>query len=258
MDNILGKSFNGLHGMESSLETDASRQGTSSFHSKEKKYYTRSLKDKKRQSVQTLHWLKLNYCSCPDVCLPREIIYEHYLEFCKNEKIVPACKATFGKLIRNTFPHVTSKRLGARGHSKYHYNGIGIKQNSEYCQPIQTDRGITRFSSCMSNKNEQGSSKKFSLASKVGTLLPNFPDINELNFSDSVNKEKNSSGRRISGKRGYSLDGWASQISRPQPSKSCLERPGVGNFNSTPPPRTIHIRKTELLNASGINCHRNA
>ncbi|GFX76982.1 DNA-binding protein RFX6 [Trichonephila clavipes] len=232
MDNILGKSFNGLHGMESSLETDASRQGTSSFHSKEKKYYTRSLKDKKRQSVQTLHWLKLNYCSCPDVCLPREIIYEHYLEFCKNEKIVPACKATFGKLIRNTFPHVTSKRLGARGHSK--------------------------FSSCMSNKNEQGSSKKFSLASKVGTLLPNFPDINELNFSDSVNKEKNSSGRRISGKRGYSLDGWASQISRPQPSKSCLERPGVGNFNSTPPPRTIHIRKTELLNASGINCHRNA
>ncbi|GFR28130.1 DNA-binding protein RFX6 [Trichonephila clavata] len=181
MDNFSDKYFNG---MESSL---AGRQGTSSSHSKEK---TRSLKDKKRQSVQTLHWLKLNYCSCSDVCLPREIIYEHYLEFCKNEKIVPACKATFGKLIRSTFPNVTSKRLGARGHSKYHYNGIGIKQNSEYYQSIKIDRGITRFSSCRSNKNEQGSSKKFSLASKVGTLLPNFPDIHELNFPNSVNKEK--------------------------------------------------------------------
>ncbi|GFT75512.1 DNA-binding protein RFX6 [Nephila pilipes] len=140
--------------MDSSLEIDVLEQGTSPFNAKERKDRNRSLKEKKRQSLQTIHWLKLNYCSCPDVCLPREIIYEHYLEFCSTEKIVPACKATFGKLIRNTFPNVTSKRLGARGHSKYHYNGIGIRQNSEYCQPTQNNRGITRFSSCMSNKIE--------------------------------------------------------------------------------------------------------
>ncbi|GBM32903.1 DNA-binding protein RFX6 [Araneus ventricosus] len=134
--------------------------------------------------------LKLNYCSCPEVCLPREIIYEHYLEFCRNEKIPPACKATFGKLIRNTFPDVTSKRLGARGHSKYHYNGIGIKQNSEYSNTTPANGGITRFSSCISNKNELGSPKKFSLTSKVGTLLPNFPDVSDLLITDSDLKEK--------------------------------------------------------------------
>ncbi|KAF8794975.1 DNA-binding protein RFX6 like protein [Argiope bruennichi] len=134
--------------------------------------------------------LKLNYCSCPEVCLPREIIYEHYLEFCRNEKIPPACKATFGKLIRNTFPDVTSKRLGARGHSKYHYNGIGIKQNSEYSNTTSAKVGITRFSSCVLNKKELGSPKKFSLTSKTGTLLPNFPDVSDLLITNLDLKEK--------------------------------------------------------------------
>ncbi|XP_035231448.1 DNA-binding protein RFX6-like, partial [Stegodyphus dumicola] len=115
--------------------------------SKQRKSSTiKGLLEKKKQVGHTIKWLKDNYCPCPDVCLPREIVYDHYLEYCKGKNIVPTCKATFGKLIRNTFPDVTSKRLGARGHSKYHYNGIGIKLNSDYSVMSQGTKGLTRFS----------------------------------------------------------------------------------------------------------------
>ncbi|GIX89839.1 DNA-binding protein RFX6 [Caerostris extrusa] len=83
--------------------------------------------------MKTIKWLRANYCSCPE-------------------------------LIRNTFPEVTSKRLGARGHSKF---SIGI-----------------------SSKNEQTFPKKFSLASKVGMLLPNFPEAADLIIPNSELIEK--------------------------------------------------------------------
>eukprot|EP00158_Paraphelidium_tribonemae_P006265 Partr_v1_DN27755_c0_g1_i1_m67649 putative regulatory factor X len=38
--------------------------------------------------------------------------------------------ASFGKLIRCVFPSIRNRRLGIRGQSKYHYNGIAIKPSS--------------------------------------------------------------------------------------------------------------------------------
>lgn len=35
---------------------------------------------------------------CEGVCLPRCILYAHYLDFCRKEKLEPACAATFGKV----------------------------------------------------------------------------------------------------------------------------------------------------------------
>lgn len=42
--------------------------------------------------------LEDNYCFCEGVCLPRCILYAHYLDFCRKEKLEPACAATFGKV----------------------------------------------------------------------------------------------------------------------------------------------------------------
>lgn len=42
--------------------------------------------------------LEENYIVCEGVCLPRCILYAHYLDFCRKEKLEPACAATFGKV----------------------------------------------------------------------------------------------------------------------------------------------------------------
>lgn len=46
--------------------------------------------------------LEENYIVCEGVCLPRCILYAHYLDFCRKEKLDPACAATFGK-VREAF-----------------------------------------------------------------------------------------------------------------------------------------------------------
>ncbi|KAK2511442.1 Rfx6 [Columba guinea] len=104
------------------------------------------MKDKKKQTQLTLQWLEENYIVCEGVCLPRCILYAHYLDFCRKEKLEPACAATFGKTIRQKFPLLTTRRLGTRGHSKYHYYGIGIKESSAYYHSVYSGKGLTRFS----------------------------------------------------------------------------------------------------------------
>nr|XP_054757166.1 DNA-binding protein RFX6-like [Lytechinus pictus] len=62
-----------------------------------KKTVAQMVKDKKKQTALTLQWLEENYCICDGVCLPRCILYSHYLDFCRKESLDPACAATFGK-----------------------------------------------------------------------------------------------------------------------------------------------------------------
>ncbi|XP_070565007.1 DNA-binding protein RFX6-like isoform X2 [Ptychodera flava] len=154
-----------------------------------KKTVAQIMKDKKRQTALTLSWLEENYCMCEGVCLPRCILYAHYLDFCRKEKLEPACAATFGKTIRQKFPHLTTRRLGTRGHSKYHYYGIGIKETSAYYHSVYSGKGLTRFSGARL-KNEGGFSRKYSLSSKTGTLLPDFPDVQHLVLPLSLPRDK--------------------------------------------------------------------
>lgn len=49
-------------------------------------------------SPMCLTRLEENYIVCEGVCLPRCILYAHYLDFCRKEKLEPACAATFGKV----------------------------------------------------------------------------------------------------------------------------------------------------------------
>ncbi|KAG9347508.1 hypothetical protein JZ751_005075, partial [Albula glossodonta] len=154
-----------------------------------KKSITQIIKDKKKQTQLTLQWLEENYIVCEGVCLPRCILYAHYLDFCRKEKLDPACAATFGKTIRQKFPLLTTRRLGTRGHSKYHYYGIGIKESSAYYHSVYSGKGLTRFSGSKL-KNEGGFTRKYSLSSKTGTLLPEFPSPQYLVLQGSVSREK--------------------------------------------------------------------
>ncbi|XP_013406987.1 DNA-binding protein RFX6 [Lingula anatina] len=158
-------------------------------HNGPKKTVAQIMRDKKRQTQLTLQWLEENYCICEGVCLPRCILYAHYLDFCRSESLEPACAATFGKTIRQKFPHLTTRRLGTRGHSKYHYYGIGIRETSQYYHSVYSGKGLTRFSGCKL-KNEGGFTRKYSLSSKTGTLLPDFPDSRYLILPLSLPREK--------------------------------------------------------------------
>ncbi|KAG8582540.1 hypothetical protein GDO81_008099 [Engystomops pustulosus] len=155
----------------------------------QKKSITQIIKDKKKQTQLTLQWLEENYIVCEGVCLPRCILYAHYLDFCRKEKLEPACAATFGKTIRQKFPLLTTRRLGTRGHSKYHYYGIGIKESSAYYHSVYSGKGLTRFSGSKL-KSEGGFTRKYSLNSKTGTLLPEFPNAQHLVLQGSLSKEK--------------------------------------------------------------------
>ncbi|XP_057618758.1 DNA-binding protein RFX6 [Chionomys nivalis] len=155
----------------------------------QKKSITQIMKDKKKQTQLTLQWLEDNYIVCEGVCLPRCILYAHYLDFCRKEKLEPACAATFGKTIRQKFPLLTTRRLGTRGHSKYHYYGIGIKESSAYYHSVYSGKGLTRFSGSKL-KNEGGFTRKYSLSSKTGTLLPEFPSAQHLVYQGCISKDK--------------------------------------------------------------------
>ncbi|XP_072306415.1 DNA-binding protein RFX6 [Eucyclogobius newberryi] len=160
------------------------KQSTSS-----RKTISQIIKDKKKQTHLTLQWLEENYIVCEGVCLPRCILYAHYLDFCRKEKLEPACAATFGKTIRQKFPLLTTRRLGTRGHSKYHYYGIGIKESSAYYHSVYSGKGLTRFSGSKL-KNEGGFTRKYSLSSKTGTLLPDFPSAQHLLLQGNTSREK--------------------------------------------------------------------
>ncbi|NXT33087.1 RFX6 protein, partial [Pelecanoides urinatrix] len=157
-----------------------------------KKSITQIMKDKKKQTQLTLQWLEENYIVCEGVCLPRCILYAHYLDFCRKEKLEPACAATFGKTIRQKFPLLTTRRLGTRGHSKYHYYGIGIKESSAYYHTVYSGKGLTSYFNVpvFSLPFQGGFTRKYSLSSKTGTLLPEFPSAQHLLLQGCISKDK--------------------------------------------------------------------
>ncbi|XP_031568489.1 transcription factor RFX4-like [Actinia tenebrosa] len=148
-----------------------------------------ALEKKQRQLTDTLRWLGENYELKEGLCLPRCVMYTHYLDFCKKSKLGPSGPATFGKVIRQKFPKLTTRRLGTRGQSKYHYYGIRVKETSQYFHAGYSKQGLTRFST-MKAKGGEGSMKKFALNSKARTLLPDFPNAKRLNLPKGVSQQK--------------------------------------------------------------------
>ncbi|XP_033103858.1 transcription factor RFX4-like [Anneissia japonica] len=83
------------------------------------------------QTVLTLQWLMENYETCESYSVPRCVVYDQYTDFCASNSFNPLNPATFGKLIRQVFVNLKTRRLGIRGQSKYHYYGIRVKRTSE-------------------------------------------------------------------------------------------------------------------------------
>lgn len=88
-------------------------------------------KKKKRRSFRDVHivplvaqWLKQNYDEDPDGSLPKDDIYQRYLQVCYDNSITPSKNNIFSKMLKKIFPQIRSRRLGPRGRGIPHYGGI--------------------------------------------------------------------------------------------------------------------------------------
>lgn len=79
-----------------------------------------------------VQWLLDNYEIAEGESLPRSTVYNHYLAHCRHLQMASVNAASFGKLIRSVFIGLKTRRLGTRGHSKYHYFGVRAKQHIQH------------------------------------------------------------------------------------------------------------------------------
>ncbi|CAI5755741.1 unnamed protein product [Candida verbasci] len=92
-----------------------------------------------QRSLFGMVWL-LNSCEAsPTAVIPRNRIYARYVQVCADNNLSPLSPASFGKLVKILYPSITTRRLGMRGQSKYHYCGVKLKgdQNMQMQQQQQ-------------------------------------------------------------------------------------------------------------------------
>ena len=92
-----------------------------------------------------MEWLLENFEPYDGVSLARCTLYAHYLHHCQENNLDAMNAASFGKLIRSIFLGLKTRRLGARGNSKYHYYGIRVKPNSplnQFSENVNVSRAV--------------------------------------------------------------------------------------------------------------------
>ncbi|OBA20504.1 hypothetical protein METBIDRAFT_83561 [Metschnikowia bicuspidata var. bicuspidata NRRL YB-4993] len=84
----------------------------------------KDVKQDRHHQVFALAWLNASCEASPAAVVPRNRIYARYVQMCGEYTVRPLMPAAFGRLVRVSFPNLTSRRLGMRGKSKYHYCGL--------------------------------------------------------------------------------------------------------------------------------------
>lgn len=84
-----------------------------------------------RSSEFLISWLLEHYEASDSISLPRTAIFSRYTSESLAMGLPPINPASFGKVIRAVFKGVRTRRLGTRGHSKYHYFGIAPRGTRE-------------------------------------------------------------------------------------------------------------------------------
>jgi len=79
---------------------------------------------KRNQEKMARQWIKDNLQLCEETSLARKDVYEEYEIYIRKLGSAPLLQSDFGKVMRLIFPEVKSRRLGARGSSKYCYAGL--------------------------------------------------------------------------------------------------------------------------------------
>lgn len=110
-------------------------------------------RERERQ-VYALLWLMKNCVSENDSYVPRGRIFAQYAASCAQNSLKPLSQASLGKLIRSVFPHLTTRRLGMRGQSRYHYCGLRLI-NDDAPGDVQNAAGSSHGSAGHSSSSSQ-------------------------------------------------------------------------------------------------------
>lgn len=93
--------------------------------SKLEKQSAEQARERSKQAFASL-WLMKNCILQPGAYVRRGRIFAQYVSSCAQNGLKPLSQATLGKLIRSLYPNLTTRRLGMRGQSKYHYCGLKL------------------------------------------------------------------------------------------------------------------------------------
>ena len=70
-------------------------------------------------------WLGSTYNLIPESKIQKSILHEEYLNYCRVNNKLHLNPASFGKIVKQIFPGITTRRIGQRGSSHYFYIGLG-------------------------------------------------------------------------------------------------------------------------------------
>ncbi|XP_022099522.1 transcription factor RFX4-like isoform X2 [Acanthaster planci] len=168
-------------------DVPAARSG----HRSKSKHTCSTRRQEPLPTPKIMKWLQSNYELADGVCIPRNTLYVHYTSFCEKTNTRAMNAASFGKMIRQKFPQLTTRRLGTRGQSKYHYYGIAVKEASEYYEESYSSKAAESTSHEVSKREHPSrQTVAYSPRSKLGTLLPAFPDIKDLQLPSNISEGK--------------------------------------------------------------------
>ena len=85
----------------------------------------RSTRAEKCKQLFAMLWLRAA-CRVAKTSVPRNRVYSMYASRCADDRVIALNPASFGKLVRVIFPGISTRRLGVRGESKYHYVDLAL------------------------------------------------------------------------------------------------------------------------------------
>lgn len=87
---------------------------------------------------------------------------------------------------------------------RYHYYGIAVKESSQYYDVMYSKKGAAWVSET-GKKEVSKQTVAYSPRSKLGTLLPEFPNVKDLNLPASLPEEKVTTSEVLLGVGGFSF-----------------------------------------------------
>ncbi|CCH43419.1 hypothetical protein BN7_2967 [Wickerhamomyces ciferrii] len=91
-----------------------------------KTQYKKDTAKERQRQIFGMVWLLKSCEAKSSAVVPRNRVYARYVSICADNGLKPLSPASFGKLVRAIFPNLSTRRLGMRGQSKYHYCGIKL------------------------------------------------------------------------------------------------------------------------------------
>ncbi|GAA5907255.1 hypothetical protein JCM6882_008403 [Rhodosporidiobolus microsporus] len=84
-------------------------------------------------------WLSKSYEITEGSSVARQALFGSYVEAAERFKVKPLNSASFGKAAKQAFPTLKTRRLGTRGHSRYHLMNLAASNPVEAAQVARID-----------------------------------------------------------------------------------------------------------------------